>query len=334
MDAARKWTDKRLLQMEAHLRQIFAQSKKELTEKWNAYMKSGKERLDALYYAYTVAPADKKAEMLKKYQDALKNFTFKSEWYRDMVNQTTHRIAHVNEIAVSYINGQMPAIYVRNFNEIDPDALLIKANWTLRNENMLKNLAIDSLPNKKVNVEKDTRWNSKQINSSVLQGVIQGESIDKIAKRLLPIVGNNEKAAIRTARTMVTGAENRGRLDRYRDYSDEGCIVYKIWLATPDGRTRDWHLDMDGQEVPWDDYFIDGLGNELEYPGDTGAPPETVFNCRCTMKSHITGVRNSDGTITHIREFEKVGTLHNAQIAAERERREEARERKRGESDA
>lgn len=323
VDKARRWTDAHLLQMEAHIRRIFEQSKAELTEKWDKYMRSGKERLNALYSAYTMAPADKKAEALKKYQDALKNFTFKNEWYREMVEQTTYRIAHVNEIAVGYINGEMPTIYVHNFNQIDPDALLIKPNWTLRNEHTVRNLARESLPEKTVNVAKDIAWNKKQINSAVLQGVLQGESIDKISKRLLPIVGNNEKAAIRTARTMVTGAENRGRLDRYREYVEEGVVTMKVWIATPDGRTRDWHLDMDGQEVPVDDYFIDGLGNELEYPGDIGAPPETVFNCRCTMKSHITGVINSDGSFTPIRDFQRTESLHERQIAAERERRAE-----------
>ena len=323
MDAARQWTDQRLFEMEAHLRQIFEQAKGELTEKWDRYMRSGKERLDALYYAYTIAPADKKKELLKKYQDALANFTFKNEWYREMVETTTTRLANVNSIAVAYINGEMPAIYVRNFNELDPDALLIRANWTLRNEHAVRGLALDSLPEKQVNVPKDKAWNQKQINSSVLQGMLQGESIDKIATRLLPIVDNNRKAAVRTARTMVTGAENRGRLDRYREYAEEGVVTMKVWIATPDGRTRDWHLDMDGQEVPWDDYFIDGLGNELECPGDDGAPPETVYNCRCTMKSHITGVINSDGSFTPIRDFQRTESLHERQIAAERERRAE-----------
>ena len=320
-DRARRWTDARLLEMESHIRRIFEQSKSELTEKWDKYMRSGKERLDALYDAYTMAPADKKAEMLKKYQDALKNFTFKNKWYREMVAQTTYKLAHVNEIAIGYINGEMPAIYAHNFNYNDPDALMIRANWSIRDEHMIKNLIQDSLPEKTVNVAKDVAWNKKQINSSVLQGVVQGESIDKISKRLLPIVGNNETAAIRTARTMVTGAENRGRLDKYREYEENGVIMTKVWIATPDNRVRNWHLSMDGQEVPVDDTFTDGQGFELDYPGDPGAPANTVYNCRCSMRSHILGVRQKDGSIQKMEYFRHDG-LHQQQISAERSRRE------------
>jgi SPP1 gp7 family putative phage head morphogenesis protein len=164
-------------------------------------------------------------------------------------------------------------------------------------------------------------WNKKQINSSVLQGVLQGESIDKMAKRLLPIVGNNEKAAIRTARTMVTGAENRGRQDRYDEYEEAGVVMNKVWIATPDNRVRDWHLSLDGQEVPTDGYFVDGLGQELEYPGDPYAPPNTVYNCRCSMRSHILGMRQSDGSFRGIGAFKSPESLHDKQISEERERR-------------
>ena len=320
-DAAREWTDKRLEVMEKHIEQIYKQARGELTEKWQAYMRRGKERLTTLYNAYLSAPPDKKQEYLQKYQAALQSYTLKNKWYRDMVDETTLRLAKTNEIAAKYINGQIPAVYATNFNFIDEDALATGIKWTLRDEYTVRNLIRDTLPEREVNYPKDMLWNKKQINSNVLQGILQGESIDKIAKRLYPIVGRNKTAAIRTARTMVTGAENRGRLDRYHDYEDKGVVMSKVWLATPDGRTRDWHLSMDGQEVPVNEYFIDGLGNELEYPGDNGAPPETVYNCRCSMKSHIMGIRQSDGSVKKISYSGDRPTMHAGQIAEERARR-------------
>jgi len=323
MDRAREWTDLRLLEMEAHIRLIYEQARSEITQKWNDYMTRGQARLADLYSAYVSAPADKKADALKKYQDALQNYTLKNKWYQDMVTETTMRLARVNEIAISYVNGEVPKIYSVNFNQIDPDALLVKTNWTLRNEEMVRNLMLDSLPQKTLNVAKDTAWNRRQINSAVLQGVLQGESIQKMSDRIMPIVNNNRASAIRTARTVVTGAENRGRLDRYHTYADEGIVSTKVWIATPDGRTRDWHLDMDGQEVGIDEYFIDGHGNELEYPGDPDAEPETVYNCRCSMKSHIIGVRGRDGVFVPISNYQTGDSLHDRQIAAERNRREE-----------
>ena len=323
-DLARQWTDDRLLEMEAHLRQIYRQSYAEISEKWNDYMERGQARLDDLYAAYVSAPAEQKAVALQRYQDAVQNYTLRNRWYRDMVDTTAYRLAHVNEIAIGYVNGQIPAIYVANFNYIDRELTDIGINWTIRDERMLRNLITDSLPSREVNIAKDMVWNTRQINSSVLQGVIQGESIPKIAKRLLPVVSNNEASAVRTARTMVTGAENRGRQDRYEEYEAQGVVMRKVWIATPDGRTRAWHLSMDGQEVDVDEAFTDGHGNPLEYPGDPGGAPDSIYNCRCSMRSHLVGIKDSRGKVISFTDYRSGQTsLHQRQITNERERREE-----------
>lgn len=314
-DRARIQTDKRLDEIELHLKRIYRQSYDEISAKWHAYMDAGQTRLDDLYTAYTMADTAHKAEALQRYQQAVQNYTLRNRWYRDMVDETTLRLAHVNEIAMAYVNGQIPAIYAINYNYIDPQLKDIGIKWMIRDEYAVRDLIMDTLPQKTVNVAKDMIWNMRAINSSVLQGILQGESIPKISKRLLPIVGNNRKATTRTARTMVTQAENRGRQDRYKDYEDQGVEMRKVWIATPDGRTRNWHMSMDGQEREIDEMFVDGLGNELEYPGDPSAPPNTVYNCRCTMRSHIVAIRGH-------RVGGSFGTdLHREQMAEERARR-------------
>ena len=324
MDKARKWTDEHLAEMELHIRQIYTQAQNELTEKWDAYMRRGESRLQNLYDAYIMAPAEEKAIALQKYKDALQNYTLKNKWYQDMVDATAFRIAHVNEIALAYINGEVPEIYVQNFNQLNPDVIGLDFNWTLRDEHMVRNLIRDTIPENKLNVAKDVLWNTKKINASVLQGVLQGESIQKIAARLLPVVNSNKTSALRTARTTVTRAENRGRQDRYEEYENRGLVLHKMWIATPDGRTRDWHLSMDGQEVGIHKAFIDGHGNRLRYPGDEQAEPETVYNCRCSMESIIIGVKGKNGKTIPMKDYRSgQDSLHKRQIRAERENRNE-----------
>lgn len=323
MDEVRKWTNAALTEMEEHIRDMYEQAQRELTDKWSKYMQNAEKRLENLYNAYLSAPdAESKAAALLKYQEAVKSITLKDKWYRDMVQETALRLSKSNEIAISYINGRIPQIYCENFNYIEPELRDIGIKWTLRDENTVRRLMTGEiqLPQKSLNYAKDMAWNTKKINSTVLQGILQGESIPKIAKRLMPIVGNNRNSAIRTARTMVTGAENRGRLDRYMAYEEEGVVMKKVWIATPDGRTRDWHIDIDGQEVDVDEMFVDGHGNELEYPGDPGAEPETVYNCRCTMVTHLIGIRHRDGTIDRFLDDNST-SLHDRQIDEERERR-------------
>lgn len=322
MDKARHATDKKLEQMEKDISKIYQQAKKELTEEWNKYMERGEKRLSSL-----LASGDEEA-----YQKALTNYTLRNAWYKDMVDATTAKLANVNQIALDYTKNQMPEIYALNYNqfgeEMDKEGLSEESGirFNLVDEATVRRMIKDGdieMPNqeKRLSIPKDQRWNTRQINSSVLQGIVQGESLREIAKRLLPIMDNNKNAAIRNARTLVTGAECRGRLDSYKDAQEEGIILKKVWMATPDGHTRDWHLDMDGQEVDIDEAFVDGKGNELMYPGDPGGAPETVYNCRCTMVSHVVGFERN-GKVATV-DYEAEPTLHDRQIEAEEKRRAE-----------
>lgn len=300
--------------MEQDLKKIYRKSAKDITKKWTQYMEREDKRLSAL----------RESGSIREYQEALGAYTLRNQHYKDMLDEVTLQLAHVNEKALAYTKDQLSEIYAINYNQAKETADEVGVSFTLVNESVVKRMARDGdieLPNqdKRVNIPKDQRWNTKQLNSSVLQGILQGESMDKIADRIYPVVGRNESAAIRNARTMVTGAENRGRLDSYKQLEEDGLVLKKVWMATPDGRTRDWHIDMDGQEVNLDENFIDGLGNELEYPGDPGGAPETVYNCRCTMVTDVVGFRRSDGSVNEI-SINDADTEH--EVAIEKEKRD------------
>lgn len=317
-DKARLWTDKRLIEMEKELTDIYSQAQTELTKKWNAYMERGKKRLSHLYEA-----AQSGEEAAKKaYEDALKNYTFQNDWYKDMVAQTTNQLANVNTKALNYINGRIPSIYMFNYNAIAADIKNIGIAFTLVNEDVVRRRILNGniiSHFKQLNYSKDIKWNTKQINSSVLQGILQGESVDKIAKRIQPIVNNNENAAMRNARTMVTQAENNGKLDSYKRLEAMGIVAKKVWIATPDDRTRESHLWLDGEQVDPDQEFSNGL----RFPADPAGAPEEVYNCRCTMGTEIIGFKKSDGSISKV-EYNAESTLHDEQIKEEKAERLES----------
>jgi SPP1 gp7 family putative phage head morphogenesis protein len=129
----------------------------------------------------------------------------------------------------------------------------------------------------------------KKINAETLQGILQGESMDKIAKRLRNVQEMNKTQAIRSARTIVTGAENKGRQDSYARAEADGIILQKEWLATNDGRTRHSHAVLDGAIVDQDKKFDNGL----MYPGDPSGRPEEVYNCRCTLVAKVNGFKKA-----------------------------------------
>ena len=171
------------------------------------------------------------------------------------------------------------------------------------------------LPAKKVDVPKDERWNTKQLNSKLLAGILNGDSIPKIANSLVEVIGNNAASAVRNARTMVTGAECAGRQDSYEELADNGVIQKKVWIATPDDRTRESHLEIDGEEVDVDEKFSNGL----MYPADPSGDPSEVWNCRCTMRTHIVGFRKKDGSISAVN-YERGKTMHDRQMEEEKEK--------------
>lgn len=161
---------------------------------------------------------------------------------------------------------------------------LFSISWTLYDHDTVERIIRDNpdlLPLPEVNIPLDRRWNKEHVNNDVLQGILQGDSIPKIAQRLENILGMDHNAAVRSARTATTAAECAGRLDTYKYAESLGIKLQKQWLATLDDRTRHAHRQLDGQTVDIGKNFeIDGY--ELEYPGDPKAPGYLIYNCRCT----------------------------------------------------
>lgn len=306
-DKIRKATDKELVKLERKISGVYRQSQKEIKERWTAYMEQSAVKINQYEKAYDAAVISQDAKEIKKAKKALKNAkleqTLYNDRYKEMVGSVTDKLYDANKIALAYANDKMYKIYSMNHNAIAPTADSLGISFTIVNEKTVRNLAKSGdikLPYKKLNKIKDARWNTKKLNSAVLQGIIQGDSMDRIAERILPIVHNNESAAIRNARTMVTGAENQGRLDSFQELQDMGTVIKKKWIATLDDRVREWHAEMDGDEVDLDENFVDGNGNELQYPGDPDAEPETVYNCRCAMEAVIIGFKDENGKTNYL----------------------------------
>ena len=136
--------------------------------------------------------------------------------------------------------------------------------------------------------------------SELLQGILQGESIPKIARRMENVVGMNRDSAVRNARTMVTGAQNSGRMDGMRRAENMGIILKRIWMSAEDGRVRKAHRELDGQVRGMDEPFVNALG-DIMYPGDPHAKPANVYNCRCTLGTDIIGFRDpATGKVRYI----------------------------------
>jgi uncharacterized protein with gpF-like domain len=120
-----------------------------------------------------------------------------------------------------------------------------------------------------------------------------GVEIPKLRKEIESITGYSKNRAQAIARTEVMGAYNGGDMESARALGEYGPVE-KSWLAKIDARTRESHIEADGQTVLMDESFIVG-GTPMDRPGAGDA--DEVVNCRCVMQMFFVGDTRPDGTV-------------------------------------
>ena len=312
MDAlttAHATTDKALDAMEKYVRSIYLRSVREIYKSWQKFFEKESKRIGKLQEDYEKAKKSGDKKLIKETGIALerekKKETVQNKRFHDAVKQTAENLLHVNEKAVDYLNGRLPETYVTNFNavgELCEDAVT-GYSYNIVDENTVRELAMSDtslLPYKEIDPAKDIAWNVRQMKSEVLQGILQGENMQTIAKRLSNVIGMNENSAVRNARTMVTAAENKGRQDGFYQAEEDGIILEKYWLCVHGERTREAHAAAGNdysksKSIPQSQPFIVG-GEKLMFPGDNsmGASGWNLYNCRCSVAAVVKGFRKVD----------------------------------------
>jgi hypothetical protein len=122
----------------------------------------------------------------------------------------------------------------------------------------------------------------KGIQDQIRIGVTKNESQEQIAARIRKHYRSIRQSRAETiARTEVHAAANYGSLSAAAESEQS---LAKIWVDTPDARTRDTHVSAGGQKKPLREPFLVD-GERLMHPGDgsMGASSENLVNCRCTL---------------------------------------------------
>lgn len=295
-DAGRAEVDLILTGMERQIYDVYRQAAVEMRKKAEAYL-AFYEKTEAVKREQVAKGTQSQAE----YRQWCISHMLTGRRYYEMSEVLATDMTNYDKIAASIINGHLPDVYACGFNYALYQAEIaggFQTSFSLYDRGTVERLLRDEpdlLPiQPKVNVSKDMRWNKKQIASSMMQSILQGESVPQIAARMAKhCAGVSESTAVRNARTAVTAAENGGRNDRYKQLKAAGVDMEIEWSATLDSRTRLSHRELDGQRRPPDKpFYVDGV--EVEYPGDPSAPQYLIWNCRCTMLAWIKGFAPSE----------------------------------------
>jgi len=319
-DKGHEETEKLLRKLEKELAEEYKKARYEILEKYaehcNRFAKREAEMAELVRQGLVTEEAFNEWKM--------KEIPVNARW-NEMCDTIARDCTMTNQMAKSIAYGYMPEIYAINYNYgtyqvesvcgIDTGFPYLYDRSTV--ERLFRGGEFIHAPGQKItdkiNMKKDLAWNKKQVRSVLFQGIVQGESIPKMVKRLRKTVGDsiteddiknknmkdakqiareverrNRNAAIRNVRTMATGVQNAGRVDSYKRAQGMGIDLQQEWLATLDGRTRHQHRLLDGQRVDVGEKFkVDG--DEIEYPGDPSAKGYLVYNCRCTLVPALKG---------------------------------------------
>ena len=305
-DYMHDYTDAELHKLERRIRYEYAQAAVEIQKKADDYFRRFRIK-DKIKADQVEKGTLKKSE----YLEWRKNQLLVGKRWTELKNNIADDVLKTNEKARSMAEKFSYAAYADNYNygNFEAETLSgIDTAFTLYDRDTVEFLLRDN-PDMLPPPGKETRlniklgraklWEKQKIQSIMLQGILQGESIPALAKRLATGVSDtNMKAAIRNARTMTTGAENAGRRAGHARAEKMGIHLEDVWIATLDGRTRHEHRLLDQQSVkvgkPFKIY-----GYELRYPGDPTAPPWLVYNCRCTIVAKLSGIDDDIDEIRH-----------------------------------
>ena len=282
-DPAHKETDRLIRKLERRIAKEYSRAEKNVKRKLDDYLRRFKKKDEK--WREWVAEGKKTKKQYNEWKIGQIAIGGRWEAMRDTLADDYH---NANMIARSVIQGYMPEAYAINHNygtyEVE-HGLRVDTSYTLYDRDTVQRLYDDQAklyhaPGKKLSKNiaagKDIAWNRTIIQSVMLQSILQGEAIPKIADRLSKQVGDsNRAAAIRNARTMITGAQNAGRIDSYNRAQEMGIELGKMWVATLDSRTRHSHRMLDGEVQPNNKKFSNGC----MYPGDPDGAPAEIYNC-------------------------------------------------------
>lgn len=261
------WTDQELKRLEKKIKNEYTTAYKSCKDE----MIKIKAKIDAM------TDDEQKKKLLWRQYDRLNNLC---EQMADVLQDTT-------KTAKSFVEKSMQNIFRENYNA-DAERL----GFSLIDNTAVKNILTGEVnPFTKLSWagEADKKVIMRKLESSLTTSILRGDSIPNMAKELKNVAEGYLGDAIRIARTETTRVENSAHQSVGEHGKKMGYDMWKRWVsAGNDGRTRDAHLQANGQEVPIDEPFkVDG--EYLMYPGDIslGASAGNVINCRCVSVNFI-----------------------------------------------
>lgn len=191
--------------------------------------------------------------------------------------------------------------FTLSFNKTNPNSLKFaqnRAGQLITSIDEMTRMAVRKIIIDAFNEQIDVRATAQRIKNVVGLHPRWADAVVKYEKEQLDLLkrtGMNEAKALKTAqerasryadqlkskratmiaRTEIQIAQNEGRYEGWKQASDAGFVdpqSQKMWITAKDERTCDECAPMDGELVPWNGVFSNGLEKPIVHP-----------HCRCAM---------------------------------------------------
>lgn len=139
---------------------------------------------------------------------------------------------------------------------------------------------------------KDITVLKKKITGEISRGLSSGQMYGEITRNIASWARIPKNNAARIARTEAHRIQCKATADAQFRAKEKGADVVKQWDASLDKRTRDSHVQVDGEIRELDERFSNGL----RYPGDPGGGASEVINCRCALLQRARWALGNDYT--------------------------------------
>lgn len=140
------------------------------------------------------------------------------------------------------------------------------------------------------NLKDANKLTQERIARSLREGLKKEEGLNDLVKRVQKELSTNRQRSLMIARTQTAGGVGAGR---HSGYTAAG-VELKGWLTSGDENVRDIHIAAGkayAAGIPVNEPFWVG-GDALMHPGDPGASPANIINCRCVEIAVKAGKKN------------------------------------------
>lgn len=284
MDRGGIWTEMYIAKMEKRIKEVYSEAEKDIEKKMLEFNRNFKIKRDI-----HIKDVREGRWTQEEYNRWRAGQMFQGKQWKAKKEQIAQTLHDANKTAAKIANEQKANVFAINANYqayLLEHGTGINFGFGLYDSATVVNLIKSEpqvLPYYTPKKSKDMPWNMRNITRQVTQGIIQGEKLEDVAKRIAKVTGSrNMNSMLTQARTGMTMAQNAGRQLRLKEAEEKGIKVQKEWMATLDKHTRWQHADLDGQKKPLNEPFRIGEYS-IMYPGDPLAHPAMVYNCRCTL---------------------------------------------------